>query len=410
VSETQVEPNMIGSYGTWAADSVERWERSLSYLKPEWKDIESWRGAARDKVTELMAGPRIGPEVLQSVRPHRRYGFDDLDVEELSWQLPYGPRTEAVFLKPKGHNGPLPGVLALHDHASVKYFGKQKILRTTPEPHPFIAEHQRLYYGGVAWANELARRGYGVLAHDVFPFESRRIQASELPGLVVKRIMAAALEIEELRPEDRKGGFAITDYDVDEREGSERIQEYNAFGARHEDIIAKSLLSAGFTWPGVFVAEDRTALDILCARPEVDSSRVGCCGLSLGGLRTNYLAGLENRVHCSVTAGFMTTWRDLVLNNCYAHTWMVYIPLLARYMDFSEVLGMRAPLPAMVLACEQDPLFDRQEVERALRTLERVYAKAQSFRTFVAATYPGPHQFDRAMQTRAFEWLDHHLK
>jgi dienelactone hydrolase len=401
---------MIGSYGSWAAGSAERWERSLSYLNPAWEDMETWRDAAREKVTELLAGPYIGPEVLQTLRIRRRYSFDDLDIEELSWQQPFGPQTEAVFLKPAGHNGPLPGILALHDHAAVKYFGKRKLLRTTGEAHPFIEEHQRLYYGGVAWANELARRGYGVLVHDVFPFESRRIEASELPGVVVERMMAAPLELEELTPENLKGDFTITDYDVDEGESSETIQAYNAFASQHEDIIAKSLLSAGFTWPGVFVAEDRTALDILCARPDVDSARVGCCGLSLGGLRTNYLAGLEDRIRCSVTAGFMTTWRDLVLNNCYTHTWMVYIPLLARYMDFPEVLGMRAPLPAMVLASAQDPLFNGEEVERALQKLEQLYAKAGSPQAFVHSIHPGPHQFDRTMQAEAFEWLDRHLK
>jgi len=410
VAEKRGKANMIGSYGQWAAESAEQWERTLSYLNPAWEDIEAWRAAARDKVIELLAQPRIGPEVLQSVRPGRRWSFDGLDFQELTWQLPYGPKTEAVFLKPSGHDGPLPGVLALHDHAAVKYFGKRKILRNTAEVHPFIAEHQRLYYGGAAWTNELARRGYGVLVHDVFPFGSRRIRASELPGHVVRRMMAGPMDIEELKPEDLKRGFTVKDYDVGEGEASETIQKYNAFGAQHEEIIAKSLLSAGFTWPGLFVAEDRAALDILCARPEVDGRRIGCCGLSLGGLRTNYLAGLEDRIRCSVTAGFMTTWRDLILNNCYTHTWMVYIPLLCRYMDFPEVLGMRAPLPAMVLACAQDPLFEGQEVERALGILEQVYAKAGAPQAFVRAVHPGPHQFDLTMQVAAFDWLDRHLK
>jgi dienelactone hydrolase len=403
-------PNMIGSYGPWAAESAESWERSLSYLNPLWDDIEAWRQAARGRVTELLAGPRIGPEVSKTLRLGRRYSFDDLDIQELSWKLPYGPQTEAVFLKPSGSEGPLPGVLALHDHAAVKYFGKRKILRTGANLHPVMEQHQDLYYGGVAWANELARRGYCVLVHDVFPFESRRIEASELPGHVVRWMMSAPLEVEELTPEDLKSSFTIPDYDVDERESSETIQAYHAFAARHEEIIAKSLLSAGYTWPGLFVAEDRFALDILCSRADVDARRVGCCGLSLGGLRTDYLAGLDDRIRCSVTAGFMTTWRDLILNNCYTHTWMLYIPLLCRYMDFPEVLGMRAPLPAMVLATEEDPLFNRPEVGRALQMLDQIYAKAGSPQNFSRATHPGPHQFDRAMQARAFEWLDRHLK
>jgi len=410
VSDNKPIPNMIGSYGPWADESAANWERGLSYLNPAWDEIDRWREAARSKVSELLAGPRIGPEESKSVRVVRRYSFDGLDIEELTWQLPYGPETEAVFLKPEGSEGPLPGVLALHDHASVKYFGKRKILRTSANLHPFIEQHQNLYYGGVAWANALARRGYGVLVHDVFPFESRKITASELPGHVVKRMMSAPNDVEELTPDDLEKSSVITDYEVDEQERSDRIEAYNAFAARHEDIIAKSLISAGYTWPGVFVAEDRVALDVLCSRGDIDSRCVGCCGLSLGGLRSDYLSGLDERIRCSASVGFMTTWRDLILNNCYTHTWMLYIPLLSRYMDFPEVLGMRAPLPALVLATEEDPLFDRAEVKRALNTLEQVYAKAGSPENFSWAIHPGPHQFDRAMQAQAFEWLDRHLK
>ena len=402
-------PNMIGSYGPWAAESAASWERRLSFLNPEWEHIDQWREAARNKVSELLAGPRIAIDLAGTVRVLRRYTFDDLEIEELAWQLPYGPETEAIFLKPTGSEGPLPGILALHDHAAVKYFGKQKILRTSPNIHPFIEQHQQMYYGGVAWANALARRGYGVLVHDVFPFESRKIKAAELPGHVVQRMMSTADEVEELTPEDLKKSYVITDYEVDEQEHSDRIEDYNAFAAQHEDIIAKSLISAGYTWPGVFVAEDRAALDVLCSRTDVDSQRVGCCGLSLGGLRSDYLAGLDDRIRCSVTVGFMTTWRDLILNNCYTHTWMLYIPLLSRYMDFPDVLGMRAPLPSLVLATEEDPLFNTEEVKRALNALEQVYGKAGSPENFSWAIHPGPHQFERTMQTQAFEWLDRHL-
>jgi dienelactone hydrolase len=402
--------NMIGSYGTWAAESAENRQRLLSCLDPAWEDLGSWRKAARQKFAELLAGPQVSGEVCSTVRVRRRHSLDDLEVEELAWQLPYGPETEAVFLKPAATAGPLPGVLALHDHASVKYFGKRKIVRTTAKLHPFIRDHQNLYYGGVPWANALARRGYGVLAHDVLPFESRKIRACELPGHVVERMMAAPAEVQELSPEDLEKAYTVRNYEVNDAESSEQIEAYNVFAGQHEEIIAKALFSAGYTWPGIFVAEDRAALDVLCSRPDIDAGRVGCCGLSLGGLRTDYLAGLDDRIRCSVTAGFMTTWQDLILNNCYTHTWMVYVPLLSRYLGFPEVLGMRAPLPSMVLATDGDPLFDLGEVRRALGILEQVYARAGSPQSFSQGIYPGAHKFDRAMQERAFDWLDRHLR
>ena len=43
-----------------------------------------------------------------------QFQYDGLALEHLSWQLPNGPPTEALLLKPAGANGPLPAVLGLH--------------------------------------------------------------------------------------------------------------------------------------------------------------------------------------------------------------------------------------------------------------------------------------------------------
>ena len=400
--------NMLGAYGLWAREVIAPEELPLSFVHPQWTDHEVWKNQARSKVVELLAPPETGTN--REARVLATYQFDGLDVEELAWNLPYGPETRAVFLKPANHDGPLPGIVGLHDHGGIKYFGKQKILRTRSEIHPFIAAHQQEYYGGVAWTNELVKQGYGVLVHDVFPFGSRKILASELPAHVVQRMMSPPEAIKELTPEDVKSRDTLRNYDVSAGESIEEILRYNAFTAQHEDIIAKSLFSAGFTWPGVTIAEDRYALDYLCSRPDIDSSRIGCCGLSGGGLRTNYLAGLDDRIRCSVTAGFMTTWRDFVFQICFTHTWMIYIPLLPNFMDYPDILGMRAPLPSLVLATREDPLFSLEEVENAGKKLAAIYQKANAEDAFKLSLYDGPHKFDRPMQREAFEWFDSWLK
>ncbi len=428
-------PNMLGVYGSWALGYEGGQARPLSFLQPAWNRVEEWKEAARRQVEERIGRPagaagrkpaaereppagREPPAVVHEpaagreppVRVCKATAWQDLEIEELTWQLPYGPPTEAVFLKPRGSKGKLPGVLGFHDHGGNKYFGKRKITRTSDRVHPLMVAHQNQYYGGVAWANELARRGYGVLVHDGFPFESRKVLASDLPGYVVRRLMAPAEALEELTPADKAGDAAVTDYDVPADEPAQRIRAYNGFAARHEEIIAKSLFSAGLTWPGLFVDEDRRALDYLCSRPDIDPGRIGCCGLSGGGLRTNYLAGLDDRIRCAVTAGFMTTWRDFLFHTCFTHTWMIYIPLLPGLMEYPEILGMRAPLPSLVLATEEDPLFTIEEVRRAAGILEKLYAKAGGPQKMRFSLYPGPHQFNRAMQKEAFEWLDRWLK
>jgi dienelactone hydrolase len=374
---------MIGAYGSWAASLVDDGPAAFSFRSNAWTDVEAWRRVARQRLLDRLAQPDTGG--TPQVTIHRQYTYDGLHVEELAWQLPYGPSTEAFFLKPAGATGKLPGILALHDHAGNKHFGKLKIAQTADEVHPLMIEHHATYYGGAAWANRLAKRGYAVLASDAYAFASRRVRVNDVP--------------EEVRD-------GLTDQDS---ENPADIAAYNRWAGGHETIMAKSLFCAGTTWPGVFLAEDQCALDVLCAREDVDAERVGCGGLSGGGLRTVYLGGIDPRIQCAVCVGMMTTWRDYLLNKSHIHTWMVYVPLLPPELDYPEILGLRVPLPTMVLNNIDDPLFTLSEMERADAILREVYAKAEAEERYRCGFYPGPHKFDLEMQDAAFDWFDRWL-
>jgi dienelactone hydrolase len=393
------EKSMLGAYGKWASEVAGDGPGSLSFRDPRWTEIGPWKDAARGKLQELL----LAPEGVRAedVRVHARSELDGVAIEEISWQLPYGPRTGAFFLKPAGAQGRLPGVMALHDHGGNKYFGKRKIARVSPRQHAMIDRHQRDHYGGVAWANEIAKRGFGVLVPDVFPFESRKVLASDMPARVVERMM---------RPEDLLGGGGVSRCDVPANEPDAAIDAYNAFAGQHESIVAKSLFSAGLTWPGLMVAEDAAALGYLASRDDVDGQRIGCCGLSGGGLRTDFLAGMDDRIRCAVSVGMMTTWRDYLLDTSHTHTWMIYVPGLPGSLDFAEILGLRAPLPALVLSTTEDELFTRSETERAAGMLREVYRKAGTPDAFRFSWHPGLHKFDLPMQEEAFGWLEQWLK
>jgi dienelactone hydrolase len=376
--------NMLGAYGDWAAGIVGEGPGRLSWRQPAFSDLTEWRKVARARLVEALLQPDTGG-VPQATVQHA-WQFDGLEIEQLRWQLPYGPPTEAYFLKPAGSQGRLPGILALHDHGGNKYFGTRKITRVTQEPHPMMLKHQDGYYGGVAWANEIAKRGYAVLVHDAFAFASRRVRVADLPESIRENLVEQDPEAEA------------------------EIDRYNQFAGRHERLIAKSLFCAGTTWPGVFTAEDQRALDYLCSRPDVDASRIGCCGLSGGGLRTVYLTGLDARIACSCCVGMMTTWRDYLLNKCYTHTWMIYIPALPRDLDYPEILGLNVPQPVLVLNDREDDLFTVPEMERADKILAEVYRKAEASDRYRCTFYPGPHKFDVPMQSEAFAWFDRWLK
>jgi len=376
--------SIIGQYGAWSSAWMDHKVPSLSFRSKSFSNLETWKKIARNKLLDRLAIPNIGS--MPAVTVVKEYDYDSLHIQELSWQLPYGRQTEAILLKPMNVSGKLPGILAFHDHGGNKYFGTRKITKTSDVQHPMMVAHQRNYYEGRAWANELAKRGYVVLVSDAFPFASRRVMMEDVP-------------------ERMRDGLSD-----DNPESQSNIDAYNKWAGQHEHIMAKSLFSAGTTWPGVFFAEDQKALDILCSRSDVDATKVGCCGLSGGGMRTVFMGGLDPRIKCAIPVGFMTTWKDFVLNKSFTHTWMTYVPILPKELDFPEILGLRTPLPTLVLNDSDDQLYTLPEMQRADDILKAVYKKSGAEKKYKCSFYPGPHKFDKPMQEEAFAWFDQWLK
>ena len=379
------EKSIIGAYGQWAS-GISNDPPKLSFRNTKWTNLEPWKKEAFEKANELISAPEI--KRISEVKVHKKYVYDGLEIEELSWQLSNGGRrTEAILLRPEGVKGKLPAILGLHDHGGNKYFGKRKITRVSDDLHPLIEAHQKEYYENRAWANEIAKKGYVVLVHDTFTFGSRRVKYEDVEGILW-------------------GDCAVSDKSDKNPERPKNIAAYNDWAGHHEHIMAKSLFSSGTTWPGVTLAEDLAALDVLCERAEVDAENVGCAGLSGGGLRTVYLAGIDHRIKCAVCVGFMTTWRDFILNKSFTHTWMAYAPLLPKYLEFPEILGLHVPLPVLVQNNNQDSLYTLPEMEKADAILKEVYDKAGAAESYQAKFYEGDHKFDLKMQSDAFAWFD----
>jgi len=374
---------VLGAYHGLALWSESSCARPLSFLDPAWTDSEAWKTQARAKVADLLSYDPPVCDLQPAVEETRDTGA--LVIERVSYAQPFGPRTEGFLLRPSSAHGVLPGVVALHDHSGFKYFGKEKLVALEPEPD-ILKELKEQMYGGRSWANELARQGYVVFVPDLFLWGSRRLDPRDVPRRYTSEVLS-------------------------EEPGSRKfIEAYNEFAARYETQVAKTLFLSGTTWPGVMVYEDRRAIDYLAGRPEVDPQRLGCCGLSGGGLRSVYLAGLDPRVKCAVCVGFMTVGREVLETKIVEHTWMFHVPHLARLMDLPDVASLHGPEPLMVQYNREDELWTLDGQEQADARLKRIYAKLGAPDRYEGRFYPGPHKFDESMQGDAFAWLDRWLK
>lgn len=290
-------------------------------------------------------------------------------------------RVPAYVLVPRNLRGRAPAVVDLHSHGGMFLFGKEKVIDLGPN-HPAMVDYQRRNYDGRPTATELVRRGYVVISIDAFMFGERRL----------------------ILDEDLRYGWDRSRYSLDD------VRHLNQKCRAKESTLAKSMTWAGLTWPGVVFWDDISTVDYLASRPDVDPARIGCLGISMGGYRACHLAALDERIAAACVTGFMSTLRPMLRAHVDTHSWVHYVPGLQRYLDLPDVASLHAPKPLLVQQCAQDRLFPPAGMRDAVRKIADAYARAGARDRFVGRFYDAPHQFTRAMQDEAFDWLDRQLK
>jgi dienelactone hydrolase len=370
----------VGSLWPFIQGQAVSGEFPLSFLRDEFRDLAAWKARARGRLLELLhyapppCDPR--PEVVQ------RVDMGDYTRETVVFQTTPDLRVPAFVLVPKQLKQPAPGIVALHDHGGMYFWGKEKIVEVADE-HPVLTEFKKRSYGGRSIASELARRGYVVLVIDMFYWGERRMILDDDPADWRER------------PADIP---------------PERVAAFNRRSGESEQLVGRTILSAGFTWPGVMFWDDIRSVDYLISRPEVDPGRIGCVGLSVGGLRSCHLAALDDRIKAAVVVGWMASF-PAQLQDHIRHTigFTKLVPGLMKSLDYPDVASLAMPTPLLVINGSRDTLFDLEGVKRCFSKLAACYEKAGAGDRVRTRLYDTPHEFNAAMQDEAWEWLERWL-
>jgi dienelactone hydrolase len=367
----------IGSLFPFVQSQAVHGEFPLSYLRSEFHDLAAWKRRARGRLLELLhyapapVDPR--PEVLG------RRDMGDHVVEHVVFSTTPDLRVPATVLLPKGRKGRAPAIVALHDHGGFYLWGREKIVEDGDE-HPALHAFKQQSYGGRSIATELARRGYVVIAIDMFYWGERRMILDDDP----------------------------TDWRTRPRSMSdERVAAFNQRAGQAEPLVGRTIFAAGFTWPGVMFWDDLRTVDYLVSRPEVDPGRIGCVGLSVGGIRSCHLAALDDRIKAAVVVGWMTSFPTQLkskVRHTIGHTKLV--PGLMREMDYPDVAALAMPAAILVINGSRDTLFEPAGVQESFAKLKSCYAKAGVPEKLRTRLYDEPHEFNAPMQAEAWEWLD----
>jgi dienelactone hydrolase len=363
---------------------------TLSFLDPRWTSLEAWKAAARPALLHHLAFDPAPTLIHAEVdRVEERHGFR---IEHVRIHASPAYEIPAHVLVPSGRRGRLPAVVALHCHGGQYAWGAAKLV-SSPDDSPVLIDYRNRLYGGRACAEDLARRGFVVIVIDAFYFGARRLRPETLPRDVVPA-------------EAREAFDSMTTLAAG---SADRVRAENRVASAFETPVARTLAAAGATWPGLLAWDDRRTVDYLITRGDVDAERIGCVGLSGGGLRAAMLAGSDSRIKATIVVAWMSTLGEMVPAHARRHTWMAWAPGLRGSLDLPDAAALTAPGALFVQQCARDTLFPMVGMRGAVEKLERIYAKAGIPDRFRGAFYDEPHSFTPAMQADAFAWLERWL-
>jgi len=326
--------------------------------------FDTWRADARQSLLDALQSPPpqadFDPVLLAE---EQREGYT---AQKWVFNVSGFSRVPAYLLVPDG-TGPFPAVVALHDHGAHFSIGKEKVVR------PFGVEQAVAddaldwvgkSYGGRFFGDELAKRGFVVLAVDALFWGER----------------------------GRKEGV---DYEAQQELGA-------------------NLLQLGMCWPGVITWDDVRSAEFLATMPAVDPERIGAMGLSMGSHRTWMLAAATDRIKAGAAICWMGDTAALMApgNNQTTgqSSFSMIVPGLRNRLDYPDVASIACPKPMLFYNGTQDALFPVDGVERSYAKMRAVWEAEDHGDELETRLWEVPHEFNAAMQDDAFDWLELQLR
>lgn len=179
-------------------------------------------------------------------------------------------------------------------------------------------------------------------------------------------------------------------------------------GSDGERLIAMNCLLDGKTWAGQQVWDIMRTVDYLESRDDVDTSRVGCYGMSMGGFECYFTSALDQRIKVAVVAGALSTFESVIKEK-----WIVaydfYIPNIRKYADVWDIYSLIAPRALLIAAGNADPHFPRYAAEQIYQRTRETYRALGAPEKLKIVEENCGHEVTERMRDEIVKWFKKQL-
>jgi hypothetical protein len=363
-TQTAVSAHFTHFYDTTEhfAKRFDRIGRQLAFTGTTRKDALAWQRKLHTKLWEV-----LGMDTFETTRPRPKlHAREDMGSY---WREDWTIHTEAdviatfYALVPKDitKGERRPAVICPHGHGSAGRFSPSG--RSDIE---IVAGAIKTY--NYDYAVQLAKRGFVTFAMDARGFGQRRIQ--------------------------------------DKQHDKADPNLFLANSCHHLMLMSYPL---GQTITGMWTWDLMRLVDFIETRKECDPNRIGCAGLSGGGLQTLYLTALDKRVKAGVVSGYYYGVKDSLIrlaSNCDCNC----VPNLWKYADMGDIGGLIAPRGLFIETGDKDPLNGKSgsmnNVTSQVGYSRKVFKAMGCEKQLVHHIFPGEHRW---CGEKAIPWLEEQL-
>lgn len=188
----------------------------------------------------------------------------------------------------------------------------------------------------------------------------------------------------------------------------ERKHETN--GTQGEEDTFKQMLWQGQVLWGMMMIDEFRALSYLASRPEVDPSRLGALGMSMGASKAWWLGALDPRVKLTMDVCCLTDYESLIEHHGLSgHGLYYFVPSLLKHFDTFQINELTVPRAHLSVNGRNDPLTPPEGVEKVRNKLLPLYRTYGSEQDCQIELFDCAHEELPEMRKQILQWMDQYL-